>query len=47
MGQKAGDTVEKADSCFDICELLRIAKQRLGRRKMLLGLVVVKMKVGQ
>ena len=33
MGQKAGDTVEKADSCFDICELLRIAKQRVREKK--------------
>ena len=33
MDQKTGDTVEKADSCFDICELFRIAKQRVGGKK--------------
>ena len=44
MDQKAWEAVE-VGSCRDGCELLRIAKG-LGRRKMLLGLVILKMKVG-
>ena len=46
MDQKAQEAVEKVDSCRDGRDLFRIAKG-LGRRKMLLGLVVLKMKVGR
>ena len=46
MDQKAPEAMEKADSCRDGRELFRVVKG-LGRRKMLLGLVVLKMKVGQ
>ena len=35
------------DSCRDGRELFELPNQRLGRRKMLLGLVVLKMKVGR
>ena len=38
--------VEKVDSWRDDRELFRIAKQRLVRRDMLLGLIELKMKVG-
>ena len=47
MYQIAQEAVEKVDLCRDGCEVFRIAKKRSGRRKMLLGLVVLKMKVGQ
>ena len=47
MDQKAREAMESVDSCRDSRELFRIAKQRLGRRKMLLGLVVLKMRVGR
>ena len=40
--QKAQEMVEEVDSCCDGRELFRIAKQRLGRIKMLLRLVVLK-----
>ena len=33
MDQKAQEAVEKVDSCHDGCELLRIAKQRVGEKK--------------
>ena len=46
MDQKVREPVAKVDSCRDCRELFRITKQGLGRRK-LLGLVVLKMKVGQ
>ena len=45
MDQKTQEPVE-VDSCRDGRELLRIAKQRTGRTKMLLGLVILKVKVG-
>ena len=35
------------DSCRDGRELFELPNKRLGRRKMLLGLVVLKMKVGR
>ena len=46
MDQKTQEAVEKVDLCRDGRELFRIAKQRFGEKKMLLGLVVLKMKVG-
>ena len=46
MYQKAREAVEKIDSCFGGRELFRIANKELGRRKMLLGLINLKMKVG-
>ena len=46
IDQKAQEAVEKVDSCCDGCELFRIAKKRLERRKILMRLVVLKMKVG-
>ena len=45
MDQKTQEPVE-VDSCRDGRELLRITKQRTGRTKMLLGLVILKVKVG-
>ena len=42
--QKARQAVEKVDLCRNGREFFRIAK-RLGRKKMLLGLVILKMKV--
>ena len=33
MDQKAREAVEKVESCPDGCELLRIAKQRVGEKK--------------
>ena len=42
VDQKAQEMVEEVDSCCDGRELFRIAKQRLGRIKMLLRLVVLK-----
>ena len=45
MDQKTQEAVEKVDLCRDGRELFRIAKQWVGKRKML-GLVVLKMKVG-
>ena len=42
MDQKAQKAVEKVDFCHDGCDVFKIAK-----RKMLLGLVVLKIKVGQ
>ena len=45
MDQETQEAVEKVDLCRDGRELFRIAKQRVGKRKML-GLVVLKMKVG-
>ena len=46
MDQRGREAVEKVNSCRDGRELIRIAK-RLGRRKILLGLVALKMKMGQ
>ena len=46
IDQKSQEAVEKVDSCCDGCELFRIAKKRLERRKILMRLVVLKMKVG-
>ena len=46
MDQKARKAVE-VDSCCDGHELFRLSNKGLGRKKMLLGLVVLKMKVGQ
>ena len=37
----------KIDSCCDSCELFRIAKQRVWEKKAVVGLVALKMKVGQ
>ena len=45
MDQKARKLVEKVYACRDGRELFRIAKKGQGRREMLLGLVVLKMKV--
>ena len=45
-----GSGFGKSDLCWDGRELFRITKQRvkrLGRRKMLLGLVVLKIKLGR
>ena len=39
--------VEKVDSCHDGRECLELPNKGLGRREMLLGLVVLKMKVGR
>ena len=45
MGQKVQEAVKKVDSG---CELFRKLPNKVyGRRKMLLGLVVLRMKVGQ
>ena len=46
MDQKAQEAVEKVDLCCDGRQCLELPNKRLGRRKMLLGLVVLKMKVG-
>ena len=46
MDQKAQEAVE-VGSCRDGRELFRIAKQRAGEKRMLLGLVVLEMKVGR
>ena len=47
MDQKAQETVEKVDLCRDGREFLEFPNKELGRRKMLLGLIVLKMKVRQ
>ena len=47
MDQKDREAVEKVDSCCNGCELFRIAKQRVGEKKDVVGLVVLKMKVGR
>ena len=49
MDQKAREAMEKVDSCCDGCELFRIAKQRVGEKKDVVGirLVVLKIKVGR
>ena len=44
--QESRKVLEKVESCRDGRALFRIAKG-LGKRKMLLGLVVLKMKVGR
>ena len=46
MDQKAREAVKKVDLCRDGCELFRIAKQRSWEKTAVLGLVVLKMKVG-
>ena len=47
MNQKAQEA-EKVDLCHDGCELFRIAKQKVGeKRKLFLGLVVLKIEFGQ
>ena len=46
MDQKTQEAVEMVDSCCNSYELFRIAKT-LGKRKMLQGLVILEMKVGQ
>ena len=46
MDQESRKVLEKVDSCRDGRALFRIAKG-LGKRQMLLGLVVLKMKVGR
>ena len=46
LDQKAFEAVEKIDSFRNNRKLFGISKQRAGRRKMLLGLVVLKIKVG-
>ena len=47
MDQKAQETVEKVDLCRDGREFLEFPNKELGRRKMLLALIVLKMKVRQ
>ena len=47
MDQKALKAVEKVDSCCDVVSCLELPNIELGRRKMMLGLVVLNMKVGQ
>ena len=48
MDQKAREAVQKVDSFRDGCELLRIAKQKVGKLKVVVGgLVVLEMKVGR
>ena len=46
MDQKAREAVEKVDSCRDGRELFRIVKHRVGEKKMLLGLVILKDEIG-
>ena len=46
MDQEAWEAVGKVDLCRDGCELL-LPRKGLGRRKKLLGLVALKMNVGQ
>ena len=48
MDHKVEEAVEKVDLCCDGCGLFRIAKQGVegwGGRKMLVGLIILKMKV--
>ena len=40
--QKAREAVEKVDSCHDGLELLRIAKQRVGEKKNIVGVSCLK-----
>ena len=42
MDQKAREAVEKVDSCRDGRELSRIAKQRVGEKKHVVGLICLK-----
>ena len=37
MDQKASEVVKKVDLCCDGCELLKIAKQRIGENKGVVG----------
>ena len=46
MDQKAREAVERVDSCRDGYELFRVAKQKLGEKEDVVGLVVLKMKAG-
>ena len=42
MDQKAQEAVERVDSCCDGCELFRIAKQRVGEKKDVVGVNYLK-----
>ena len=42
MDQKAWEVVEKVDSCQDGCELFRIAKQRDGEKRDVVGVSYLK-----
>ena len=42
MDQKAQEAVERVDSCSDGCELFRIAKQRVGEKKDVVGVNYLK-----
>ena len=42
MDQEAWEMVEKVDSCCDVCELFRIAKQRFGEKKDVVGISCLK-----
>ena len=42
MDQKAREAVEKADSCRDSRELFKIAKQRVGEKKHVVGVSCLK-----
>ena len=42
MNQKAGEAVEKVDSCCDDRELFRIAKQRVGEKIDVVGVSCLK-----
>ena len=46
MDLKARKEVEKVDSCRDARELFRVAKQRVGENKDVVGVSCLKMKVG-
>ena len=42
MDQKAGEVMEKVDSCQDGHELLRISKQKVGEKKDVVGVSCLK-----
>ena len=42
MYQKVREAVEKVDSCRDVGELFRIAKQRVGEKKDVVGVSCLK-----
>ena len=46
VDQKARETVERVDSCRDGRELFRIAKQRVGEKKDVVGVSCLKDKSG-
>ena len=46
MDKKAREAVGKIESCHDGLDLFRIAKQRVGEKKYVVRIVVLKMKLG-